>query len=74
MEDEQHRLSPPVLSEPVENLKTSLESTIHILQGILDDINRGVYDRGKAEQDYENLMFSDGIDFMSCILGVVEAE
>ncbi len=74
MEDEQHRLSPPVLSEPVARLKMSLENTIDILQAILDDVNKGLYDRKKAEQDYENLMFSDGVDFMSCILDVVEAE
>ena len=74
MEDEQHRLSPPVLSEPVARLKVSLENTIHILQGILNDVNRGLYNTAKAEQDYENLMFSDGVDFMSCILDVVEAE
>lgn len=74
MKDEQNHPSPPVLSEAVENLKTSLENTIHILQGVLDDVNQGIYDREKAEQDYENLLFHDGIDFMSCILGVVEEE
>lgn len=74
MEDEQNHLSPPVLSEPIARLKMSLENTIDILQVILDDVNKGLYDRKKAEQDYENLMFSDGVDFMSCILDVVESE
>lgn len=55
------------LEELKEELKDSLESTIRILQSILDDVKNGIYGPEQARIDYENMMFNDGIDFMSII-------
>lgn len=55
------------LDELTSELKESCNSTIRILQSIIDDIDNGTYTTEKAEMDYENMMFNDGIDFMSIV-------
>lgn len=55
------------LDELTSELKESCNSTIRILQSIIDDIDNGTYTAEKAEIDYENMMFNDGIDFMSIV-------
>lgn len=55
------------LDELTSELKESCNSTIRILQSIIDDIDNGTYTAEKAEVDYENMMFNDGIDFMSIV-------
>lgn len=56
-----------MIQELNEELKESLQSTIRLLQGILDDVISGNYGSEQARMDYENMMFNDGIDFMSII-------
>ena len=56
-----------MIQELNEELKESLQSTIRLLQGILDDVTSGNYGSEQARMDYENMMFNDGIDFMSII-------
>ena len=74
MEDEQNRLSPPVLSESLQRAKESLENAIHVLSQILSNINSGAYTKEQAALDAENLMMTDGLDFISCILDYSESE
>jgi hypothetical protein len=55
------------LDESLENLQDSLQHAIHILQGILDDIEDNGYTQEQATLDYENLVWNEGIDFMSAL-------
>lgn len=55
------------VTELVAELKASLEHSIHVLSGILEDVNKGEYTQEKAQIDYELMMFNDGIDFMSIV-------
>lgn len=55
------------LEELNQELESSLTDTIHVLQGILNEVKAGSYTPEQAGMDHENLMFSEGIDFMSII-------
>jgi hypothetical protein len=55
------------LDESLENLQDSLQHAIHILQGILDDIEDNGYTQQQATLDYENIVWNEGIDFMSAL-------
>jgi len=74
MEDEQNHLPPPVMSEPLERVKESLENAIHVLSGILSDVKSGTYTKKQASLDAENLMMNDGLDYVSSILDYSESE
>ncbi len=74
MEDEQNRLPPPVMSESFERMKESLENAIHVLSQTLSNVNSGAYTKEQATLDAENLMMTDGLDFISCILDYSESE
>lgn len=56
----------PVFSENVASLQESLQHAIHVFQGILNDINSGIYDTKAAQRDVENLE-TEGIDVMSAL-------
>jgi hypothetical protein len=62
------------LDELTASLKESCQSTIHILQSIIDDIDNGTYTIEKAEMDYENLMWNEGIDFISAVGDIANYE
>lgn len=62
------------LDELKAELKQSCQSTIHILQSIIEDIDNGTYTIEKAEMDYENMMWNDGINFMSCVGDIANYE
>lgn len=53
--------------EILTDLSESLKHAIHILSGILSDIELGEYTQDQAQTDYENLMWNEGIDFMSAL-------
>jgi hypothetical protein len=55
------------LDESLQDLQDSLQHAIHILQGILDDIEDNGYTQEQATLDYENLVWNEGIDFMSAL-------
>lgn len=55
------------LAELKEELQTSITDTIRILQAILEDVKNGIYGPEQARMDYENMMYNDGINFMSII-------
>ena len=74
MEDEQNHPSPPVLSESLQRVKESLEHAVHALAGILDDVKTGTYTTEHARLDAENLMMTEGLDFISCLLDYSESE
>lgn len=74
MEDEQNRLSPPVLSESLQRAKESLEHAYNVVSEILNNIHRGAYTKEQAALDVENLMMTDGLDFISCLLDYSESE
>ena len=63
----------PTVEELVEELDKSIDHTIHILQAIKEEIASGKYTPEVAQVDYENLMFNDGIDFMSIIGDIANA-
>jgi hypothetical protein len=62
------------LDELKAELKESCQSTIRILQSIIEDIDDGTYTIEKAEMDYENMMWNDGINFMSCVGDIANYE
>jgi DNA relaxase NicK len=62
------------LEELREELTESLEGSIRILQSILDDVKNGIYGPEQAQMDHENLMFNDGINFMSVIEEIAEMD
>jgi hypothetical protein len=62
------------LDELKAELKESCQSTIRILQSIIEDIDNGTYTIEKAEMDYENMMWNDGINFMSCVGDIANYE
>lgn len=51
----------------VEEVQTSLEHAIHVLTGILDDVKKGDYTTDLAMQDVENLLWTEGLDYMSVL-------
>jgi hypothetical protein len=55
------------LDESLEDLQDSLQHAIHILQGILDDIEENGYNQEQARLDYENLVCNEGIDYMTAL-------
>lgn len=63
----------PTVEELVEELSKSVDHTIHILQAIKEEIEAGKYTPEVAQVDYENLMFNDGIDFISIIGDIANA-
>ena len=48
-------------------VKASLTHAIHVLQGILDAVNSGTYSPEQAELDVENLLMTEGLDFISTL-------
>jgi len=61
MSDEQ------TIGETLTDLEESLKHAIHILTGILNDVATREYTQEQAQVDYENLMWNEGIDFMSAL-------
>ena len=55
------------LDEALEDLQDSLQHTIHILQAILDDIEKNGYNQEQAKLDYENIICNEGIDYMTAL-------
>ena len=71
---EEHVVSiSPEHSEEVEALQESLFHAIRVLNGILEDVTRGDYTPEMAARDYENLTMNEGLDYMSAIQDVAEA-
>jgi hypothetical protein len=62
------------MSADLDDVKKSLEHTIHVLQGILDDVNNGTYTKEQASIDAETLMMTEGLDFISTIYDYSEEE
>ena len=57
---------PEIITELLD-VKASLTHAIHVLQGILDDVNSGTYSTEQAELDVENLLMTEGLDFLSAL-------
>ena len=55
------------LDEALEDLQDSLQHPIHILQAILDDIEKNGYNQEQAKLDYENIICNEGIDYMTAL-------
>lgn len=49
------------------DVQESLEHAIHVLSGILEDVKSGNYTQEQAALDAENLMMTEGLDFISAI-------
>ena len=54
------------------DVKESVEHAIHVLNGILEDIKSGTYTQEQANLDAENLMMTEGLDFISAIADYAE--
>lgn len=62
------------VQEALSELQDSLKHAIHYLTGILDDIATGSYTPKKASEDYENLLWNEGIDFISQLGSLAELD
>lgn len=62
------------MNEKLESLQESLEHTIRTLQGILNDVTAGSYTKEQAALDVENLIMTDGIDYISALSDYAEDE
>ncbi len=62
------------VQEALSELQDSLKHTIHYLNGILDEIATGSYTPKKASEDYENLLWNEGIDFISQLSSLAELD
>lgn len=58
----------------LDDVKASLEHAVHVLTGILDDVKGGTYTKEQAALDYETLIMTEGLDFISVILDYSESE
>lgn len=64
----------PVVSDNVQSLQESLEHSVRVLNAILNDVKSGSYNAEQAARDHDNLMMTEGLDFMSAIQAVAEGE
>lgn len=55
------------MTTSLNEVKESLEHAIHYLNGILDDVKTGAYTKEQAALDVENLMMTEGLDFVSTL-------
>lgn len=62
------------MSEKLQSLQESLEHAIHTLQGILNDVTAGSYTKEQATLDVENLIMTDGIDYISALSDYADDE
>lgn len=62
----------PTLEELIESLKDSLKSTVHYMNGILQDIERGDYTPEQALADVDYFDGNGGVDFFSTIREISE--
>jgi hypothetical protein len=62
------------MSEKLADLEESLTHAVHVLQGVLDDVKSGKYTKEQAALDAENLMYTEGLDFISALSDYAEEE
>ncbi len=62
----------PEIIQELLDVKESLTRAIRVLQAILDDVNRGTYSTKQAELDVENLLMTEGLDFISTLQDYAE--
>lgn len=62
------------IQEAMSNLQDSLKHAIHYLSAILDELNAGSYTPKKASEDYENLLYNEGMDFVSQLGSLAELD
>lgn len=62
------------VQEAMSELQDSLKHTIHYLTAILDELNAGSYTPKKASEDYESLIWQEGIDFISQLGSLAELD
>lgn len=53
--------------ELIDELKSSLNDSIHVLTALLEDVSKGNYTQTQAQLDYELLMWNDGLNYMSVL-------
>lgn len=57
----------------IEDVRESLTHAIHVLTGILEDAKSGNYTQEQAALDVENLIMTEGLDFISALTSYSEA-
>ena len=62
----------PKIIEELLDVKESLTHAIRVLQAILDDVNAVTYSSVQAELDVENLLMTEGLDFISTLQDYAE--
>lgn len=55
------------MTTSLHEVRESLEHAIHFLNGILNDVKTGAYDKEQAALDAENLMMTEGLNFISTL-------
>ena len=61
-------------AEHLFGIEESLKHAIHVLTAVLEDVKTGEYTQEQAGIDAENLMMTEGLDFISAISEYAEAE
>jgi len=59
--------------DALSGLLESIDHIIHIMKGVRADIMNGNYHQKQAESDYENIIYSEGVDIFSALQEVSEA-
>lgn len=62
------------MNEELESLEESLKHAIHVLAGVLADVQTGTYTQEQAALDAENLMYTEGLDFISTLTAYSEGK
>jgi len=59
--------------EALSDLLESIDHIVHIMNGVRADIMNGNYHARQAESDYENMVYTEGVDVFSALQQVAES-
>lgn len=59
--------------EALSDLLESIDHIVHIMNGVRADIINGNYHARQAESDYENIIYTEGVDVFSALQQVAES-
>ena len=59
--------------EALSDLLESIDHIVHIMNGVRADIMNGNYHARQAESDYENMVYTEGVDVFSALEQVADS-
>lgn len=59
--------------QALSDLLESIDHIVHIMNGVRADIINGNYHARQAESDYENIIYTEGVDVFSALQEVAES-